>query len=202
MSRTAILLAVAGGIMMAALAAGIVLAQPGQVPPPYTGVKNPFPWNDADAQKAGRPLYQANCLCHGPDGASLQDVDFSTPGFPATLEKYQDFYFYVVSEGESAKGMPGFKSTLSDTEVANADLRMVAGVKGTFHNAAHIRSTALRGYPAPDGPSAVHGKPAHNFHRYSAGPGGQPHRRCIRAVFCESEFLHGRTHGARSGYHG
>ena len=115
MSRTAALLAIVAAIVTALLAAGVVMAQ-GQAPPPYTGVKNPFPWNDTDAQKAGRPLYQTNCLCHGPDGASTQGVDFSAPDFPATLEKYQDFYFYVISEGEQAKGMPGFKSALSDAQ--------------------------------------------------------------------------------------
>lgn len=117
MSKTAVLMAIAAGVVTAAVAVGIAFAQPpGQAPPPYTGVKNPFSWDDATVQKAGRPLYQKSCLCHGPDGAALAGVDFSSPDFPPSLEKYQDFYFWVVSEGEIAKGMPGFKSSLSEQE--------------------------------------------------------------------------------------
>jgi len=117
MRRGKILLAVAAGVIVAAIAGGIAFAQPPrQVPPPYAGVKNPFPWDDTSVQKAGKQVYQRACLCHGPDGGSLSGADFSSPDFPATLENDQDFYFWVVSEGETNIGMPGFKSSLSDQE--------------------------------------------------------------------------------------
>ncbi len=117
MRKLGLPLAIAAGIFLAAIIGGIALAQPpGQVPPPYTGAKNPYAWDDAQAQKAGKQVYQRACLCHGPDGGSLSAADFSSPKFPTSLENAADFYFWAVSEGELKIGMPGFKSSLSDQE--------------------------------------------------------------------------------------
>src|SRR3972149_3691551 len=83
-----------------------VLAQ-GEPPSPYAGLKNPFPWSDASAQETGKRVYQQSCLgCHGIKGANLATADFSRRDFPQSLEKRADFYFWVLSEGRLAKGMP------------------------------------------------------------------------------------------------
>ena len=88
----------------------------GQPPAPYAGLKNPFAWDDTTAQQAGKQLYQPNCVCHGLKGNSLTDFDFSTKDFPLTLQASADYYFWAVSEGALSRGMPGFKSSLSENE--------------------------------------------------------------------------------------
>ncbi len=51
-----------------------VLAQE-ELPPPYAGLKNPFPWNDAAVQEAGKGLYQQSCLgCHGANGGKIDET--------------------------------------------------------------------------------------------------------------------------------
>lgn len=84
------------------------------VPPPYAGLKNPFPWDDPAVQQEGKKLYQKSCLaCHGADGSSLATANFSTANFPKQLEEKPDFYFWISNEGRLTKGMPPFKSSLS-----------------------------------------------------------------------------------------
>ncbi len=93
-----------------------VMAQ-GEPPPPYAGLKNPFPWSDASAQEAGKKLYQQSCqACHGINGGNIAGADFSNVDFPQSLEEKADFYFWTLSEGRLAKGMPPFKSSLSEEQ--------------------------------------------------------------------------------------
>ncbi len=110
-----VLIAVAVAFLLWVLAA-VGMAQ-GEPPPPYVGLKNPFLWSDTSAQEVGKGLYQRSCLgCHGADGSSIATVDLSTPDFPQRLEKRPDFYFWLLSEGRMDRGMPPFKSSLSDEQ--------------------------------------------------------------------------------------
>ncbi len=101
--------------------AAAVLAQetpPKEVPTPYAGLKNPFSWNDAAAQEAGKGLYQLSCLgCHGINGDSIAESDFSAVDYPQSLEDRADFYLWILSEGRLSEGMPPFKSTLSEEQL-------------------------------------------------------------------------------------
>ncbi len=93
-----------------------VLAQE-EPPAPYTGLNNPFPWGDASAQEAGEGLYQQYCLgCHGVKGDNIARADFSAVDYPKSLEERADLYFWILSEGMLNKGMPPFKSSLSDEQ--------------------------------------------------------------------------------------
>ncbi len=93
-----------------------VLAQE-EPPPPYAGLKNPFPWSDTSAQEAGKGLYQQSCLgCHGANGGNITGADFSAAGYPRSLEERPDLYFWILSEGRLDKGMPPFKSSLSEEQ--------------------------------------------------------------------------------------
>ncbi len=86
-------------------------------PPPYAGLKNPFPWSDESVQKAGEGLYQQYCLgCHGVKGDNLAGSDFSVADYPQRLEERPDFYFWILSEGSLDKGMPPYKSSLSEQQ--------------------------------------------------------------------------------------
>ncbi len=85
-----------------------VMAQ-GEAPPPYAGMKNPFPWADSSARTAGLSVYRQGCLgCHGVSGDNLAQANFITSEFSKDLEAKPDFYFWVLSEGQG--GMPSFKS--------------------------------------------------------------------------------------------
>ena len=101
-----------------ALAAGAaVFAQDEPVPPPYAGMKNPFPWDDATAQNAGKRTYQQQCLgCHGVTGNNLNQFNFAATDFPAKMEGRPDFYFWILSEGRLQQGMPPYKGALSEQE--------------------------------------------------------------------------------------
>ncbi|MBI4188356.1 MAG: c-type cytochrome [Chloroflexi bacterium] len=96
------------------LVPAIALAQE-EVPAPYTGVKNPFPWGDSATQQTGKGIYQQSCLgCHGVKGNNVSKFDFSSAAFSKNIEGKADFYFWVVSEGRLTKGMPPYKSSLSE----------------------------------------------------------------------------------------
>lgn len=98
------------------LLATTVMAQ-GQAPPPYAGMKNPFPWTDTTVQAAGQASYKQLCLgCHGIDGDNLAQANFTTPALSQDIQANPDYYFYVVSEGLGDKGMPSFKSSLSEQQ--------------------------------------------------------------------------------------
>ncbi len=93
-----------------------VLAQE-EPPPPYAGLQNPFPWNDTSAQEAGKGLYQQSCLgCHGAQGKNIAGADFSTADFTQSLEERADLHFWILSEGRLDRGMPPFKSSLSEEQ--------------------------------------------------------------------------------------
>lgn len=110
-----LLLAVmAAAFLMAVLAAG-VLAQDNQVPAPYAGQKNPFPWDDVSAQKAGRDIYQRSCLgCHGTGGAGIAGSDFSSAALHQKMEQEPDYFLWRLGDGLISRGMPPFKSSLSE----------------------------------------------------------------------------------------
>ncbi|MBM2825593.1 MAG: Cytochrome c protein [Dehalococcoidales bacterium] len=89
----------------------------GETPAPYAGLKNPFPWGDASAQAAGKGVYQQSCAgCHGAKGDSLPAASFAVADFSQRLEANPDFYFWVLSEGRLSKGMPPYKSSLSEQQ--------------------------------------------------------------------------------------
>jgi mono/diheme cytochrome c family protein len=110
------IIAIAAAIILSIAVASLVMAQSGP-PAPYAGLKNPFDWNDAQAVAAGKNIYEQKCSgCHGATGKGLPDFDFSSPDFSQKLETQPDFYFWVVSEGRLDKGMPPYKSSLSEQE--------------------------------------------------------------------------------------
>ncbi|OGO22869.1 MAG: hypothetical protein A2144_02480 [Chloroflexi bacterium RBG_16_50_9] len=112
-----LLLAAIITIFLMLLMALAVVAQEGEAPPPYAGLKNPFPWDDASAQSAGKAVYQNSCVgCHGTNGANFPAADFSAPGFSQGLEERPDLYFWWLSEGKLNKGMPAYKSSLSEEQ--------------------------------------------------------------------------------------
>lgn len=93
-----------------------VMAQE-EPPPPYAGLRNSFPWDDASVQEAGQGLYQRSCLgCHGAGGSNIGGADFSTADYSQNLEERPDFYFWILSEGRINLGMPPFKSSLSEEQ--------------------------------------------------------------------------------------
>ncbi len=86
-------------------------------PPPYAGLKNPFPWDNTSTQEAGKELYRQSCLgCHGVDGSNLATADFSAADYPQSLQERPDFSFWIFSEGRLDKGMPPYKSSLSEEQ--------------------------------------------------------------------------------------
>jgi mono/diheme cytochrome c family protein len=110
-----IVMAVSATLILWVLATA-VLAQE-ETPPPYAGLENLFPWNDASAQEAGKAIFRQSCLgCHGANGSNIASADFSAADFAQSLEERADFYFWTVSEGRLDKGMPPFKSSLSEEQ--------------------------------------------------------------------------------------
>ena len=96
--------------------ASAVLAQD-EPPSPYAGLKNPFAWSDSSAQETGKGLYQQSCLgCHGVNGGSLAQFDFGAADYPRSLEERPDYYFWILSEGRLDKGMPPYRSSLSEEQ--------------------------------------------------------------------------------------
>lgn len=93
----------------------LALAQ--EPPPPYAGLENPFPWDDADAQSAGKALYERSCIsCHGATGAGIPAFDFSKASYAEQLEDRPDVAFWELSEGRLTQGMPPFKASLSEEQ--------------------------------------------------------------------------------------
>ena len=116
MMKFKLLLTAVSIILLLWVLATAVMAQ-GEPPPPYTGLKNPFPWSDASVQEAGEGLYQQYCLsCHGARGNNLTGSDFSAADYPQRLEEKPGFYFWILSEGRLEKGMPPYKSSLSEQQ--------------------------------------------------------------------------------------
>ena len=93
-----------------------VLAQ-GEVPAPYVGLKNPFPWTDTLIQEKGKEQYGKLCSgCHGVKVNTLVNVDFGKADYWQVLEEKPALYFWILSEGKSSKGMPAFKASLSEEQ--------------------------------------------------------------------------------------
>ncbi|MBI4267712.1 MAG: c-type cytochrome [Chloroflexi bacterium] len=109
------LIGVSVTVLMWAFSTAVIARE--EIPSPYSGVKNPFPWGDAVAQEAGKKVYQRSCQgCHGLTGANIASADFSTADFASNLETMPDYYFWELSEGRMEKGMPPFKSSLSEEQ--------------------------------------------------------------------------------------
>ncbi|RJQ38110.1 MAG: hypothetical protein C4555_05435 [Dehalococcoidia bacterium] len=107
---------IAAAILMMILTAG-VLAQDTEVPPPYAGRTNPFPWDDAQAQQAGKEIYQRSCIgCHGTTGAGVTSADFSAAAWQKQLEQKPDYSLWRLADGLISQGMPPFKSSLSEEQ--------------------------------------------------------------------------------------
>ncbi len=99
--------------------AAVVLAQEEiEVPAPYTGFENPFSWDDAQTHEAGNTVFQKSCaVCHvATETGPALGPDFTAADFPQRLEERADFYFWTLSEGRLDKGMPGYKTILSEEE--------------------------------------------------------------------------------------
>ncbi len=112
--KFSLLLAVVAATFFMIVLAFAVMAQE-EPPAPYTGLKNPFSWSDTSAREVGKSTYQRSCTgCHGADGSNIAGADFSIADFPQSLEKKPDFYFWLLSEGRLDKGMPPYKSSLSE----------------------------------------------------------------------------------------
>jgi thiosulfate dehydrogenase len=86
--------------------------------------KNPLPFND-DAMLAGARTYKQNCaVCHGVPGQAPTAISKGMfPDPPQLFEKrgmvtddLEGETFWKVTHGIRLSGMPGFSSTLSDTE--------------------------------------------------------------------------------------
>lgn len=93
-----------------------VMAQE-EIPAPYAGLENHFPWQDEAAAAAGGELYKQSCLgCHGLDGGNLSGSNFSAADYPQKLENRADYYFWIFSDGALDRGMPAYKSSLSEEE--------------------------------------------------------------------------------------
>ncbi len=111
-----LLLAVVAATFFMIVLAFAVMAQE-EPPAPYTGLKNPFSWSDTSAREAGKRTYQRSCMgCHGADGSNIAGADFSIADFPQILEENVDFYFWILSEGRLDRGMPPYKSSLSEEQ--------------------------------------------------------------------------------------
>ena len=93
-----------------------VFAQ-GETPAPYAGLQNPFPWTDNVTQASGKVTYQLSCQgCHGTFGNNLSIADFSASRYSNNLIERPDYYFWLISEGRTDKGMPAYSSTLSEKQ--------------------------------------------------------------------------------------
>jgi mono/diheme cytochrome c family protein len=116
MTRLGALLGASAAVLLLMVFAVTALAQSTEVPPPYAGLKNPFPWDDTSAQAAGKQEYQRCAFCHGATGNNISSAKFGTAGYSRGLQERPDYYFWVVSEGRLDKGMPPFKSSLSNEQ--------------------------------------------------------------------------------------
>lgn len=114
-------IALALALVIALILSTTALAQDGpteEVPAPYAGMDNPFPWDDEAALTAGETVYKSRCLgCHGPGGGGIAAVNFAAAEFPDQLEEHADYYFWITSAGRAATGMPAFGSSLTEDEI-------------------------------------------------------------------------------------
>ncbi len=88
-----------------------------EVPAPYAGQSNPFSWDDGAVISSGEEAYKKSCLgCHGLDGSNLSGSDFSDSEYSRQIKERPDYYFWIISEGALERGMPAYKSSLSEEE--------------------------------------------------------------------------------------
>ncbi len=115
MKKLILLLGLIGAGLALLITGAIALAQDGDtVPAPYAGITNPLDWTDAGAQAKGKQIYQASCGgCHGANGGNVAVANFSSAGYSSNLQQTPDRAFWILTEGNLAKGMPPFKSSLS-----------------------------------------------------------------------------------------
>jgi mono/diheme cytochrome c family protein len=108
----------AATVLLWGLAAAVLAQDEAEVPPPYAGLENPFPWDDTSAQEAGKVIFQKSCaVCHvATETVPALGPDFSVVDYRQSLEERPDFYFWTVSEGRLDKGMPPWGSSLSEEE--------------------------------------------------------------------------------------
>ncbi|MDP6142232.1 MAG: c-type cytochrome [Dehalococcoidales bacterium] len=106
-------------LLLIVLAAAALAQEEIEMPPLYTGLENPFSWDDVSAQEAGKVIFQKFCaVCH----IATEDVpvslgpDFSAVDYRQNLEEGADFYFWTVSEGRLLNGMPPWEDSLSEEE--------------------------------------------------------------------------------------
>jgi mono/diheme cytochrome c family protein len=88
-------------------------------PPPYAGMKNPFPWGDKEAVEMGQRLYEQLCTrCHWPDRTQPMYFSLVSSVFSKGLEEHPDFYFWRISEGwlEWGRTMPPWKYYLPEKQ--------------------------------------------------------------------------------------
>ena len=118
MKPRVLLIAVAATLLLVLSASVLLAASPDpEVPSEYAGVSNPFPWDAADAQAAGKVGYNKSCQgCHGADGAGIPTSDFSSQAYVERLENKTDLVYWILTEGRSEVGMPGYKSSFADDE--------------------------------------------------------------------------------------
>ena len=88
-------------------------------PPPYAGMKNPFPWGDKKAVEMGGILYERACVrCHWNSMIKPYSFNFIPSAFSKGLEEHPDFYFWRISEGwlEWGRTMPPHKTMLPEKQ--------------------------------------------------------------------------------------
>jgi len=109
--------AVFSALLLVVLSAAVVAQE--EPPPPYAGLENPFSWDDASAQEAGKVIFQESCVvCHIAlvEGVPSLGPDFSVVDYRQNLEERPDFYFWTVSEGRIENGMPSWMDARSEEE--------------------------------------------------------------------------------------
>jgi len=86
------------------------------IPPPYAGMRNPFPWGDEAAVKMGKLIYEKMCAkCHWPEGQGPTSFNFASSSLSRELEEAPDYYFWTISEGRLPQGwryLPGTTRTM------------------------------------------------------------------------------------------
>lgn len=118
MKSRVLLIGAAATLLLLVSASVLLAAGPDpEVPATYAGMSNPFPWDDADAQAAGKVGYNRSCQgCHGADGANIAAADFSSHAYVERLEDKTDLVYWILTEGRREVGMPGYKASFSDDE--------------------------------------------------------------------------------------
>ncbi|MBU2008389.1 MAG: c-type cytochrome [Chloroflexi bacterium] len=99
---------------------------PRGIPPPYAGMKSPFPWGEKKTVEMGQVLYELMCTsCHWPVRTQPPSFNWMSAVFSRDLEEHPDFYFWTISEGRPPPRnwrylpgamMPPFKARLPEKQ--------------------------------------------------------------------------------------